>query len=120
MKHVSKIGILVLAVAAVAGGVAASCASTPLSTETATSNIRAADEVGAAGVPQAALYLQLAREELARANQLESEGEDERAELMLARAEVDAELALALSREDAERVQARAAVEQVRLLRQGR
>ncbi|MBN1773247.1 MAG: DUF4398 domain-containing protein [Deltaproteobacteria bacterium] len=120
MKHVPKIGILVFAVTVVAGAIAVGCASTPLQTETATSGIRAASEVGAADVPQAALHLQLAREELARANRLSSEGEDERAVSMLARAEVDAELALALSREDAEKVQARAAMEQVRQLRQSR
>jgi hypothetical protein len=118
MKHVSKIGILMFAVAVAAAAIAAGCASTPLHTEAATSGIRAADEVGAAGVPQAALHLQLAKEELARARGLAAEDEHEQASSMLSRAEADAELAVALSRESAERSEAQAAMEQVRQLRQ--
>jgi len=117
MKHVSGIGIVVFAVAVGAIAIGAGCATAPLSTEAATSGIRAADEVGAADVPQASLYLQLAREDLARVNALTEKGDDEAAASMLTRAEVDAELALALSREDAERTQAQAAMEQVRQLR---
>lgn len=117
MKHVSGIGIVVFAVAVGAIAIGAGCATAPLSTEAATSGIRAADEVGAGEVPQASLYLQLAREELAHAKELKESGDDDAAASMLARAEVDAELALALSREDAESSEARTAVEQVRLLR---
>ena len=48
----------------------AACAGTPLTTEAPSAEIRAAQEVGAADVPQAALHLQLAKEELARAKHL--------------------------------------------------
>jgi len=118
MRHVFKIRVLVFAVALVALAIAAGCASAPLSTEASTSGIRAAEEVGAANVPRAALHLQLAKEELARAKKLSADGEKEAAASMLSRAEADAELAVALSREDAERAEAVAAVERVRKLRE--
>jgi hypothetical protein len=118
MKHVSKIGIPVFGVAVVAIAMAAGCASTPLHTEAATSGIRAADEVGAAEVPQASLHLQLAKEELASARALAADNQREQATSMLSRAEADAELAVALSRESAEKLEAQAAIEQVRQLRQ--
>jgi hypothetical protein len=95
------------------------CASSPpLRTEASSSGIRAAEEVGAAKVPQASLHLQLAKEELQNAKALAANNEKERAVSMLSRAEADAELAVALSREDAERADARAAVDRVRQLRQ--
>ena len=119
MKHVSKIGIMVFAVAAVATAIVAGCAANvPLRTEASTSVIRAAEEAGAAKVPQAALHLQLAKEELELAKGLAAKNEKEKAASMLSRAEADAELAVALSRGDAEKSEARAAVERVRQLRQ--
>ena len=118
MRHVSKIGIMVFAVAVVATAIAAGCTtSAPLRTEASTSGIRAAEEVGAAKIPQASLYLQLAKEELELAKGLAAKGEEEKAASMLLRAEADAELAIALSHEDAEKSEARAAVERVRQLR---
>ena len=118
MRHVSKIGIMVFAVAVVATAITAGCASAPLRTEASTSGIRAAEEVGAAKIPQASLHLQLAKEELELAKGLAAKGEKEEAASMLLRAEADAELAVALSRGDAEKSEARAAVERVRQLRQ--
>ncbi|MEN6473851.1 MAG: DUF4398 domain-containing protein [Syntrophaceae bacterium] len=118
MRHVSKMGIMMFAVAVVATAIIAGCANAPLRTEASTSGIRAAEEVGAANVPQASLHLQLAKEELERAQALSAKGEKEEADSMLLRAEADAELAVALSREDAEKTEARAAVERVRKLRQ--
>jgi hypothetical protein len=119
MKHVSKIGIMVFAVAAVATAIVAGCAANvPLRTEASTSVIRAAEEAGAAKVPQAALHLQLAKEELELAKGLAAKGEKEQAASMLLRAEADAELAVVLSREDAERSEAQAAVARARQLRQ--
>ena len=106
-----------LGVAVLATWLAAGCASTPLRTEASTSGIRAAEEVGATKVPRAALHLQLAREELEKARRLSADGESERAASLLLRSEADAELAVALSREDNEKVEARAAVERVRQLR---
>ena len=119
MKHVSKIGIMVFAVAAVATAIVAGCAANvPLRTEASTSVIRAAEEAGAAKVPQAALHLQLAKEELELAKGLAAKGEKKEAGSMLLRAEADAELAVVLSHGDAEKSEAMAAVERVRQLRQ--
>jgi hypothetical protein len=117
MRHVSKIGIMVFAVVVVATAITAGCASAPLRTEASTSGIRAAEEVGAAKVPQASLHLQLAKEELELAKGLAAKDEKKAASMLL-RAEADAELAVALSRGDAEKSEARAAVERVRKLRQ--
>ena len=60
--------------------------------------IRSADEVGAEHNPTAALHLQYAREQFNQAEQLSRNGEGERADRVLMRAQADAELALALSR----------------------
>jgi hypothetical protein len=117
MRHVLKIKFMVFAVAIVAAAIAAGCTSAPLRTEASTSGIRAAEEAGAAKVPQAALHLQLAKEELELAKRLAAKGEKEKAETMLLRAEADAELAVVLSRGDAEKSEAKAAVERVRQLR---
>jgi hypothetical protein len=118
MRNASRIGVMVFAAAVLAAAMAAGCASDPLKTERSTSGIRAAQEVGAAGVPQAALHLQLAKEELAQAEGLSKQGEKEQAESLMMRAEADAELAVALSRESTEKSEAQAAVERVRQLRQ--
>jgi hypothetical protein len=118
MKHAFKVGLALFTMAALATALAVGCASAPLRTEGSTSGIRAAEEVGAAGVPQAALHLQLAREELALAKSLSAKGEKEQATSMLGRAEADAELAVALSRESAEKTETREAEELVRQLRQ--
>jgi len=58
----------------------------------------AADQLGAKRLPQAALYLQLAREEYARSKALLDDSLGYRASLMLQRSHVDADLALALLR----------------------
>jgi hypothetical protein len=119
MRHVSRIGIMVFAVAFAAAAIVAGCANAPpLRTEASTSGIRAAEEAGAAKVPQASLHLQLAREELELARGLAAKGEKKEAASMLLRAEADAELAVVLSRGDAEKSEAMAAVERVRQLRQ--
>lgn len=118
MRHVSRIKFMVFAVAVAAATIVAGCTNAPLRTEASTSGIRAAEEAGAAKVPQASLHLQLAREELAQARALSEKGDKKEASSMLLRAEADAELALVLSHEDAERTEANAAVERVRELRQ--
>jgi outer membrane murein-binding lipoprotein Lpp len=117
MKHVFRIGIVQFAVAVVATLIVAGCANAPLRTEGSTSGIRAAEEAGAAKVPKASLHLQLAREELEAARSWAARGEKEKADSMLMRAEADAELAVVLSREDAEKSEAMAAVERARQLR---
>jgi hypothetical protein len=117
MKQVSMIGSMQFAVALAAIAMIAGCANAPLRTETSTSGIRAAEEAGAAQVPQASLHLQLAKEELAAAKVLSGKGEKEQATSMLLRAESDAELAVVLSHKDDEKAEAREAVERVRQLR---
>ena len=117
MKHVSKIGIMLFAVAVATTAIVAGCSNVPLRTEASTSGIRTAEEAGAAKVPQASLHLQLAKEELEAAKGLAAKGKKEEAESMLKRAESDAELAVVLSHEDAEKSEAMAAAERVRQLR---
>jgi hypothetical protein len=61
---------------------------------------RSAAELGAANHPQAQLHLNLAREQIVQANAAIKDGDNERADRMLARARSDAELAIALTRAD--------------------
>jgi hypothetical protein len=78
--------------------------------------IRAADEVGASQVPNAKLMLQLARDQELQAKQLSDEG-NPRAETVLGRAEIDAKLAIALSREAAARKEAERATDELNNLK---
>ncbi len=118
MRHLSKIAIIMFSMAVMATLITAGCANAPLRSEASTSGIRAAEEVGAAKVPQASLHLQMAKEELELAQKLSAKGEKDEAASMLLRSEADAELAIALSHEDAEKLEAQAALERVRKLRQ--
>jgi hypothetical protein len=111
-KVVSVLGAAILATAAAAAG----CAVAPLHTEKTTAGIRAAEEVGAAKVPQAALHLQLAKEQMRHAKALAKDGQEQQADSMLSRARVDAELAVALSRVKDEKNQAERALARVRQL----
>jgi hypothetical protein len=111
--------MMMFTVAVVAAAIVMGCANAPpLRTEASTSGIRAAEEAGAAKVPQASLHLQLAKEELELAKGLAAKGKKEEAASMLLRAEADAELAVVLSHEDKEKSEAKAAMERVRQLRQ--
>jgi regulator of protease activity HflC (stomatin/prohibitin superfamily) len=97
----------------------AGCGTSPaVNKEASTSAIRAAEESGASNVPSASLYLQLAKEELENAKALAASGEKEQAESMLLRAQADGELAVALSRGDADKKEGIQAIERVRQLRQ--
>jgi hypothetical protein len=80
--------------------------------------IRSAEEVGAKKVPQAALHLQLAREQSDHAKDLIASGEKVAAASLLLRAQADAELAVALVRADEDRTAAVAAVERVKSLQE--
>ena len=116
MRHMNMVMVAgsVLLSAAIAG-----CGSSPaINKEASTSAIRAAEEVGASKVPSASLYLQLAKEGLEKAKVLAADGDKEQAESMLLRAQADAELAVALSRGDADKTEATDAIELVRKLRQ--
>jgi chromosome segregation ATPase len=79
--------------------------------------ISAAEAGGAPAVPKAQLHLKQANDQLASAKALIADGEEERADWVLQRAEVDAELALTLAREDTAKKEAQEAVEQVEELR---
>jgi len=98
------------------------CASAPLPAErlaSAEAGIRGATEVGGEAVPQAALHLKMARDQIAQAKSLAQSGDGDRAVLVLARAETDAELALSLARESAARAEANAVLAQIQGLRRG-
>ncbi len=97
------------------------CASAPVTTEKLAGTeapIRAAEELGATRVPEAALELRLARDEMEQAKQFLREGNKLRADMMLLRAQADAELAVALAREAPLQADARNAAEQVKALQQ--
>jgi hypothetical protein len=99
-KLATGIGVLLL-LPAFAG-----CASAPAPTDQMTSAkaaVRSAEELGASGVPEADLHVKLAQEQIAHANKLIEEGENERAARLLQRAAADAELAVALAKEAAAR-----------------
>lgn len=118
MRHLnlSEMAVCILLTAAIAG-----CASGQTfhqSAEASKSAIRAADEVGADKLPRAALYLQLAKEELERARVLAAAGDKEQAASLLTRAEADAELAITLSHEQSEKIESAEALERVRQLRE--
>jgi hypothetical protein len=101
-------------------GILGACAAPLLPTQRMEANsaaIRSAEEVGAPKVPQAALHLQLAREQTEHAKALFAKGERSDAEGLLMRAEADANLAVALSRGDTSQREAQEAVEQARKLR---
>jgi len=82
--------------------------------------VRAAQEVGAQTNPQAALHLKLAQEQLDQAKQLIADGDNQRAEFVLLRANSDAELAVALARESSARAEAQTVQEQLRALKAGK
>lgn len=78
---------------------------------------RAAQEGGASKVPAAAFYLQLADDEIARAQQLIASGKQDLAYNMLVRAEADAELALATAREAPAKANAQEAIRRSQQMR---
>jgi hypothetical protein len=79
-------------------------------------SIRGAEEMGALGVPSAKLHLQLAKDQTEAAKKLAAAGDD-RAVLVLARAEADAELALGMAREVAVHGDAVKAAEDLKAVR---
>jgi hypothetical protein len=68
-------------------------------------------------VPQASLELRLSEEQITKAKELMANGENERADLLLQRAQADAELALALAREAQAKGEAAQLLSQVAQLR---
>lgn len=111
-----------LVLAMFATTVVAACSGAPqinAGAESSAAAIRAAEEVGAGRVPRAALLLQLAKEESAKAQALTKAGEPEKAASMQMRAETDANLALTMTRAEDQRLAAVAATERAQKLRQG-
>jgi hypothetical protein len=100
---------------------ASACATTAPapSTRATTSSaaIRSAEEVGATHSPDAALHLQLAKEEFEHARQLTSPKDQAWSERLLMRAEADAELSLALARSKSEEDAAMGAIDRARALK---
>jgi hypothetical protein len=100
-------------------GIACATTSSTERLEASAAAIRSAEEIGAQNIPQANLHLQLAKEQSQHAKQLiEAGGDKEEAASLLARAEVDAELARALAREDSTRTQAQQAIDRVKTINQ--
>ena len=116
MKYIK---IAILAGSLLTGLFIAGCGSNSVvvDEESTTSSIRAAEEVGATDISTASLYLQLAKEELVKAQTFAENGEKEKAESMLLRASADGELAVALSRSDTDKKEAADAIERVKQLR---
>ncbi len=71
---------------------------------------RSARELGAEKEPGAQLHLRLAQEQIAEAKNAVEQGDNERASQLLVRAKADAELAVALARELAAKVELQEAV----------
>jgi len=100
-----------------AGGACATTTAVPSARlETSSAAIRAAEEVGATHSPEAALHLQLAKEQFERARLLTSPNDKASADRLLMRAEADAELSLALARSKTEQDQAMGAIDRARAL----
>ena len=112
--------MIILAGSFLFGLLIAGCGSSPVvvDEESTTSSIRAAEEVGASDISSASLYLQLAKEELEKAQIFAKNGDKEKAESMLLRASADGELAVALSRSDTDKKESMDAIDRVKKLRQ--
>jgi hypothetical protein len=86
----------------------AGCAGAPAPTDqlaSAQAAVRASRELGAERVPQAQLHQQLAEEQINKARRFMADDENERAALALQRAKADAELSVALARQEVARNQ---------------
>ena len=112
----SSIALLSAALGMLAAGCASSSKAPTEQLAATTASERAASEVGATGVLQAALHLQLAKEQTQHAELLMKQHENARAKSILERAQADAELALAMARAEQERAEAQGALDRVRTL----
>ena len=104
--------IPVLAVSLVTLGCAATYPVPTQSLADAQSAERSASELGAASQPKAQLHLQLAHEQIAQASAAMKDGDNARADALLLRARSDAELAIALTRDQGAKTEAQKAVDQ--------
>lgn len=83
---------------------------------TAESAVRAAEVGGAEDLPKGELHLKYARDAIAEARTLMDKGDNKEATLLLERAAVDAEQALALAEEEEARVAAEEQLERIKEL----
>lgn len=96
------------------------CASSPVPADKLAKSqaaIRSAQELGADRVPAAALHLKVANEQLGFARNLLADGDNERAENVLMRAEADAETSIALAHENVARRDAQRTLDEVQKLK---
>ncbi|HEU4581342.1 MAG TPA: DUF4398 domain-containing protein [Polyangiaceae bacterium] len=105
--------LLIAAVSVAAAGCGASRPPPAEHLATAIAAVHGAQVAGAQQVPKAALQLKLAEEQVAQARKMMDEGENERADYMTLRAFNDAQLAVALVREEEARARAEEAAKQV-------
>ena len=95
----------------------AACASTPPPHDrnaASAAAIRAAKEMNADQVPQAALYLKLAQDGFDKGKKLMNDGDNHAATMQFMRAKADGELALALARENKTRQEAQLLLDKLR------
>lgn len=103
--------------ALVAGCATTKATPTGVHAESSSASIRAAEEVGAAHTPQAALHLQLAQEQFSAARKMDDPDDRDHADRLLMRSQADAELALALARTETEKTEAQGALARVKTLK---
>ena len=89
-----------------------------LGAEDSVGAIRAAEEVGAAHTPEASLHLELAKEQFEHSRHLTTPDDRPAATRLLLRARADADLALALTRENTQKLEAQAALTKLETLNQ--
>jgi hypothetical protein len=82
-------------------------------TESSTAAILAAENGGAARSADADVYLRLAKDQFAYAQKLPNPSDKDRVDRLLRRAQVDAELSLALARGEDQKSAAQAAIDKV-------
>jgi len=102
---------------AIVGFCLVACATVPPPNEREASSqaaVRGAQEVGADKVPEAALEMKLAQEQIDKGKNLIKSGDNERADYVLMRAQADAELAVALAHESKARVEAQPIIDKAR------
>lgn len=117
MKSRYSLGLFGLLAVAFAAGCGASFAPPTGRMAESESAVRGAQEVGAQNEPQAALHLKLAQEQIDQAKQLMADGDNQRADFVLMRADADAELAVSLARQATARQQAKDAQNQLAKLK---
>ncbi len=81
---------------------------------------RSAKELGADNNPKAQLELKLAQEQIEQAKKLIADGDNKRADLVLQRANADAELAVMLAKEASAKAEAEKAQENMKNIKAGK